>query len=177
MNTDEEGNLLHFLNLYDFWSQINPLPLQCHLRIKSAPFFTNYFREEFEKAAGDYSKLLRRERPAGRTRADEIFSPDFVNAFNAEFELTPDAAMDGLAELIELTVEYDSVAVETTLGTLRTRLTRARGMSPKACQAFLNTFGLFRRPAWDQPPTGFENRDLNPRRFIVGSPFAMCFLG
>jgi hypothetical protein len=129
------------------------------------PFFANYFREEFEEAAGDYSKHYRKERPAGRTRADEIYSADFVNAFNAEFGLTPDEAIDGLAELMDLAVEYDTVVVETTLGTLRTRLTRARGMSPEACQAFLKTFGLFHRPAWDQPPTGFKNKDLNPWRF------------
>ena len=129
------------------------------------PFFANYFREEFEKAAGDYSKLYGKERPAGRTRADEIYSADFINAFNAEFGLTPDEAIDGLAELMDLAVEYDTVVVETTLGTVRTRLTRARGMSPEACHAFIRTFGLFHRPAWDQPPTGFKNKDLNPWRF------------
>lgn len=129
------------------------------------PFFANYFREEFEEAAGDYSKLYRKERSAGRTRADEIYSGGFVNAFNAEFGLTPDEAIDGLAELMDLAVEYDGVVVETTLGILWARLTGARGMSPEACQAFLKTFGLFHRPAWDQPPRGFKNKDLSPWRF------------
>jgi hypothetical protein len=129
------------------------------------PFFANYFREEYEEAAAGYRKLYRKERPAGRIRADEIFSAGFINAFNAEFGLTADEAIDGLAELMDLAVECDSVVVETTLGILRTRLTGARGMSAEACQAFLKTFGLFHRPAWDQPPSGFMNKDVSPWRF------------
>lgn len=129
------------------------------------PFITNYFREEFEGAAGDYSKLYRRERPVERTRADEIYSTEFISAFNTEFGLTPDEAVDGLAELLDLAVECDSVVVETTLGTLRERLTVKRGLTPEACQAFLSTFGLFHRPVWDTPPTGFKEKDIYPWRF------------
>lgn len=40
-----------------------------------SPFLTNYLREEFEGAAGDYSKLYQRERRTERMRADEIYSP------------------------------------------------------------------------------------------------------
>lgn len=129
------------------------------------PFITDYFREEFEGAAGDYSKLYRRERPVERTRADEVYSTEFISAFNAEFGLTPDEAVDGLAELLDLAVECDSVVVETTLGKLRERLTVKRGLTPKACQAFLSTFGLFHRPVWDTPPTGFKEKDIYPWRF------------
>lgn len=129
------------------------------------PFVSNYFREEFEGAAGDYGKLYRRERPAKRTRVDEIYSPAFIHAFKAEFGLTPDEAADGLAELVQLAVEGDSILVETTLGALRGRLARARGLSPDVCDAFVRTFGLFHRPAWDQPPAGFKRRDLSPWRY------------
>lgn len=129
------------------------------------PFLANYFREEFEGAAGDYSKLYRRERRTERTRADEIFSAEFINAFKTEFGLTPDEAVDGVAELMELAVEQDSVVVQTTLGTLRNRLTRVRGLASEACQSFLATFGLFHRPAWFQPPPGFEKEDIYPWRF------------
>jgi len=129
------------------------------------PFLTAYFREGFETAAGDYSKLYRSERPGERTRADEVFSADFIHAFRTEFGLTPDEAVDGLAELMDLAVECDSVIVETTLGDLKTRLTTARGLSPDASEAFVRTFSIFHRPAWDKPPPGFRNRDLNPWRF------------
>lgn len=129
------------------------------------PFVANYFREEFERAAGDYSKFYRREKTTIRLRADEIFKADFINAFNTEFGLTPDEALDGFAELMEFALECDSVVIETSLGRLTERLTHGRGLSPRSCRAFLQTFGLFHRPAWDQPPVGFSNKDLSPWRF------------
>ena len=129
------------------------------------PFVANYFREEFEGAAGDYSKFYRREKPTTRVRADEIFKADFIKAFQTEFGLTPDEALDGFAELMEFAVECDCVVIETLLGRLVERLTNDRGLSPRSAQAFLQTFGLFHRPAWDQPPPGFHNKDLNPWRF------------
>lgn len=129
------------------------------------PFLTAYFREEFEGAARDYTKLYRHKRPGARTRADKVFGTDFITAFRTEFGLTPDEAVDGLAELMDLAVECDKVVVETTLGALRTRLTKVRGLSPDACQAFLRTFSLWHRPAWEKPPQGFKNKDINPWRF------------
>lgn len=129
------------------------------------PFLTSYFREEFEAAARDYSKLYRRERPVERTRAEEVFSADFIRAFRTEFGLTPDEAVDGLAELMDLAVERDSVVVETTLEDLKTRLTTTRGLSRDATEAFIRTFSIFHRPAWDKAPPGFRSRDLYPWRF------------
>lgn len=129
------------------------------------PFLTNYLREEFQEHAGAYSKLYLRRKPTERTRADVIYSADFIYAFAMEFGLTPDEAVDGIAELMELAVECDSVVVQTTLGQLRDRLLRKRGLSTDACHAFVKTFGLFHRPAWDHPPAGFTNKDLYPWRF------------
>lgn len=129
------------------------------------PFFANYLREEFEDAAGDYSKLYHRKRQTRRTRMEEIYSRDFISAFGAEFGLTPDEAIDGMAELMDLAVEIGSVLIETTVGALRERLTIVRGLSLEPYRAFVRTFGLFHRPAWDQPPGGFNIKDLSPWRF------------
>ena len=129
------------------------------------PFFTNYFQEEFEGAAGNYSKFYHRERPIKRTRADEIYSPEFINAFHAEYGITPDEAVDGFTELMEFALECENVVVETNLGTVRERLTKKRSLSPDACQAFLNTFGLFHRPTWDAPPSGFNEKEIYPWRY------------
>jgi len=129
------------------------------------PFLTAYFREEFEEAAAGYSKLYRKKGPAERTRAEEVFSFDFIRAFQAEFGLSLEEAVEGLAELMDLAVECDSVVVETTLGDLKMRLTKARGLSSIASEAFIRTFSIFHRPAWDQPPPGFKNKDINPWRF------------
>jgi len=129
------------------------------------PYFNNYTREGFEDAANEYSKLYQRELSTERRRADELYEDDFIEAFTVEFGLTPDEAIDGQAELLDLAVEKNSVVVETTLGTIRDRLINNRGLTPTACQAFLKMSSLFRRPMWNQPPAGFKNKDLNPWRF------------
>lgn len=129
------------------------------------PFLTNYQREQFAGAAGDYRKFYEREPPTIRKRADEIYSADFNNSFKAEFGLTPDEAVDGFAELMDLAVNRGSVVVETTLGELRERLIQGRGLSIGACESYIATFGLFHRPAWDIPPDGFKFKDIEPWRF------------
>lgn len=129
------------------------------------PFLTAYFREEFEGAAGEYSKFYGNHVHGKRTRADEVFSSDYIDAFQTEFCLTPDEAIDGLAELMELAVEAGNVVVETTVGYVRERLTNVRGLSSDACEAFIRTFGIFHRPAWDKPPPGFSLKDISPWRF------------
>ncbi len=129
------------------------------------PFLTAYFQEGFEEAAGGYTKLYRNKPPTERTRADEVFSAGFIRAFQVEFGLTPDEAVDGLAELMDLAVECENIVVETTLGDIRTRLIAVRGLSSYACEALIRTFGIFHRPAWDKPPSGFSMKDIIPWRF------------
>ncbi|TKS58235.1 MAG: hypothetical protein EWM72_03127 [Nitrospira sp.] len=129
------------------------------------PFVTNFVRQEFEEAAGEYSKLYRRDHPGKRVLATDIYSGEFIEAFKAEFRLTPDEALDGFAELMEFAVEQDNVIVETTVGVLRRRLSKNRSLSAEACDAFFRTFGLFHREAWDKPPPGFVEQDLYPWRF------------
>ena len=129
------------------------------------PFMTGYFRERFEIAAEGYNKLYQRKQPGKRTRADEVFSNDFIRAFWTEFGLTPDEAVDGSAELMDLAVEFDRVVVETTLGDLKKRLTKVRGLSIDASEAFIRTSSIFHRPKWDKPPPGFKLKDLYPWRF------------
>jgi hypothetical protein len=103
--------------------------------------------------------------PTERARSGRVYSTGFVKAFTVEFGLTPDEAMDGVVELLELAVECDCVVVQTTLGNLRERLVKKRGLSPEVFSAFLKTFGLFHRPEWENPPQGFIRKDLYPWRF------------
>lgn len=129
------------------------------------PFHTDCLREELLAAARDYRRLYHRERPGTRTRADEVFSADFIEAFQAEFGLTPDEAVDGVAVLMGLAVERNSVIVETTLGDLKASLISAGSLSPAAAQAFIRTFSISHRPKWDEPLAGFRKQDLYPWRF------------
>jgi hypothetical protein len=129
------------------------------------PFLTGYFREGFEAAAAEYGELYRNEQPIERRRFDELLSADFVRSFQTEFGLAPDEVVDSLAELMDLAVERDTVVVETTLGHLKERLTKARGLSSDTTEAFIRAFSIFHRPAWDGAPPGFRGKDLYPWRF------------
>ena len=129
------------------------------------PFLTAYSREEFETAAAEYSKLYRNKPPEEQMKVDEAFSVEFIRSFQAEFGLTLEQVREGIIKLMELAVEYDSIIVETTLGNIKTRLASIRGFSPDITDAFVRTFGIFHRPAWDTPPEGFVKKDLYPWRF------------
>lgn len=129
------------------------------------PFLFNYIREEFDDAAASYSSHYDREEPKNPIRLDEILSAEFNSAFKAEYGLTPDEAIDGLVELLELAVECDSHVVETTVAEVTGRLIHSRGMTPEVCEVFLKTFGLFHRQAWDNPPDGYGEEDIYPWRF------------
>ncbi len=129
------------------------------------PFLTAYFNEEFENAAGKYSELYQNKPPGERRRPDEIFSSQYVSAFQTEFGLTLDHAVAGVGEFMDLAVERNTVVVDTTLGDIKARLGSNRDLTPDACKAFIGAFSIFHRPAWDSPPTGFKNKDLYPWRF------------
>ncbi len=129
------------------------------------PFISGYFHEGFDSAARDYNNLYKRDTHSARTRADEVYSADFVRAFAVEFGLSPDDAIDGLAELFDLAVEKNTVVVETTVGELRRRFKQNRGMSEIVREAFINKFGLFSRPEWEKPPRGYRRADIWPWRF------------
>ena len=113
----------------------------------------------------EYGALYNNKLPDKRTQTGRIFPSGFISAFRAEFGLTPDEAVDGFSELMELAVECDSVVVETTLGNIRSRLTTRRDLTPNACKAFIRTFSIFHRTAWQKPPAGFAQKDLYPWRF------------
>ena len=129
------------------------------------PFLMAYNREGFEAAVQDYDSLYQNKPSGERKRAEEIYPPGLIRAFQAEFGLTLDEAVNGVAELIDLAVECDSIIVETTLGEIKARLTSNRGLSVDAGEAFFRAFGLFHRPAWEMPPEGFTGKDLYPWRF------------
>ena len=129
------------------------------------PFLTAHLREELESAAGKYSELYRNEPPSKRRRPHEVFSSYFVSAFRTEFGISLDDAAEGFGELMDLAVERNSAVVESTLGLIKSRLTSNRDLTADACEAFVRTFSIFHRPAWDSPPSGFTHKDLYPWRF------------
>ena len=129
------------------------------------PFRTAHFIEEFEKNVQNYSELYKKESSGEQKQANEIFSSDFIRAFRIEFGLTLDEMISGFGELIDIAVENDNIVVETTLGKIKGRLIENCGLSIDASEAFVRTFGIFHRRAWDTPPKGFKGKDIYPWRF------------
>ena len=129
------------------------------------PFYTAYFHEEFEGMAKDYDELYKFKTLNERVPVRDVFGDDFVSAFYAEFDLTPDEAIDGFVGLMKLAAERDSIVLEATLGDLKSKLTSVCRFSPDVSKAFINTWSLFHRPEWDKPPYSFSNRDIYPWRF------------
>lgn len=129
------------------------------------PFVAAYYREQFESVASNYAGFYRNTSPHLQPRNDEVFNSDFVNAFHAEFGLTPQDVSDGFSAFADLAIEYDSVVVETTLGDIKARLIASRGLSPDVCNRFIETFSIFHRPKWENPPPGFRKNDLFPWRY------------
>ena len=129
------------------------------------PFLESHFSKGFERAVQEYSELYQNTSSNDRKSPDQIFSSEFIYAFRTEFGLSLDQVAEGISKLVDLAIEYDSVIVETTIDDIKTRLTSNRGLSVDASEAFVRSFGIFHRPQWDKPPSGFTGKDIYPWRF------------
>ena len=129
------------------------------------PFRTAHFIEEFKNNVQDYSELYKKKPSGGQKQANEIFPSDFIHAFRIEFGLTLDEMISGFGELIDIAIENDNIVVETTLGKIKGRLIENCGLSIDTSEAFVRTFGIFHRRAWDTSPKGFKGKDIYPWRF------------
>ena len=130
-----------------------------------APFFSAQSQEAFKNSAQEYGELYQTNRFTERKPVDEIYPPEMIAAFQAEFGLTVDAAVAACAELIDLAIERDSVVVDTTLGDIKNQLTSNRNLTVETVEAFVRNFGLFPRESWETPPKGFARKDIYPWRF------------
>ena len=129
------------------------------------PFVAAYYRERFESAASNYAAFYRTTSSDSQPHADEVFNSDFVDAFKSEFGLTPQDVSEGYSALARLAIDRDCVVVESTLGDIKARLTADRVLTPDACDRFIDTFSIFHRPKWENPPQGFRKNDLFPWRY------------
>jgi len=129
------------------------------------PFVTAIFREGFGDSVEEYENFYQVRPSDMRIRADDVFAADFINAFHAEFGLKPDEAINGLRALLDYAVDSDNVIVVTTLSDIKVKLNTVGGLSDEASMAFINSFSIFHRPAWETPPSGFKEKDLYPWRF------------
>lgn len=165
-----------------------------------APFSADVHGAKFRAAADAYSRLYRDSRRpntvsgdsaplAPRDEEDESnarvvdawpgYSAEFTAAFVAEYGLSPDRLIDGLAELIDLGLEGTDLVVSTTCGVISSRLATYRGFSAAEITAFFSTLVLQPRPRWEETPSGFRKRDWEPWHFrrrlsVVARPLVAC---
>ena len=130
-----------------------------------SPFLSAQNQEAFENSAQEYGKLYQAKPFVERKPVDEMYPPEMLAAFQAEFGLTIDAAVAACAELIDLATDRDSVVVATTLAEIKHRLTSNRNLSVETVDAFVRNFGLSPRDSWETPPKGFAPKDIYPWRF------------
>ena len=129
------------------------------------PFLAALHRDQFGESVEAYGEFYSYEDEATRVSVEDKFSNELRNAFEIEYGLSLREAAEGCDELVTAAIEQDMVVYETTLGDLRARLMDKRGFSNETCDCFFETFGLFHRVRWTEPPKGFTMKDMYPWRF------------
>jgi hypothetical protein len=116
----------------------------------------------FRAAVSAYDDLFQ-----GRhaTPDDDFRDTAFVEAFQAEFEITPLRFIAGFAELLNLAHERGELCVPTSRNEVHTRLAANQGLTEVEAAAFTRMLTLVPRPCWNEAPAGFSNRDWYPWRF------------
>ena len=121
---------------------------------------------DFREAIGRYDDLFKTPDRGGESSdADEAPDASFREAFLAEFGITTDRFISGLAELFDLAHQEKALCVSTTREVIKTRLADNRRFSPAEAEAFAQMMSLVPRPHWDETPSGYTPRDWYPWRF------------
>ena len=129
------------------------------------PFLEAHVKDDLGKAASNYHKLYQNKPSEKAKLVEEVYSDDFIKAFETEFGISLRDTIEGLGEIFDLAIECDQIVVITTLREIKSRLVSNRGFSYDTIDAFLCAFGIFHRPAWNIPPPGMKNRDILPWRY------------
>ncbi|MXY48174.1 MAG: hypothetical protein F4Y38_02625 [Gemmatimonadetes bacterium] len=127
------------------------------------PFLKAYATDDFGDAASKYHTQYQ-NRPSSKP-VEELYPEDFIEAFEAEFQIPLQDTVAGFAEIFEMAIDNDDIVVKTTLGEIRNRLASNRGFSETTTNALITAFSIFHRPKWDSTPPGMTNRDIQPWRY------------
>jgi hypothetical protein len=128
------------------------------------PYLFATYSDRFQEAIASYDSLYlgrAQDRPASPLFGDS----NLIEAFHAEFGLTPERLVDAVAELVDVATQGKDLLVRTTRTQLRTRLAEHRHFTEAECEALFRSFGLPHRARWDRTPPGFLARDWQPWRF------------
>ena len=126
------------------------------------PFIKAHVTDDFRESASKYNDLYRNRLSDKPKAVEEVYSEDFLNAFENEFGIALQDTVAGIEEIFEIAVDYDQIVVTTTIGEIKSRLSSKRGFSENLTNAFISAFSIVHRPKWDAPPPGMTNRDIKP---------------
>lgn len=130
------------------------------------PFIAQGWSDVYTSAADRYERYYDDENVNGETNSDTMMNrPEFIEAYTEEYGLAPAAMLRAITALGEWAIESRNVVVETTSQALKARLVEHAKLNWAEAERFLGSFGLVSRPEWDNPPDGFELRDIKPWRY------------
>ncbi len=137
------------------------------------PYTSEQFAGQFETAAETYPDYF--TDPSGkRTDRAKPFEAAFIEAFKAEYGLTPDEFVDAYQAIEAEAMSDQRLVVSRTIDELRSILT-SKGL-PAATDRLIHYFALWPRPRWDDTPVGFARKDWYPWRYrrrlsLLSRPF------
>jgi hypothetical protein len=126
------------------------------------PYTSEQFTGQYKEAAQRYADYF--VDPASKTRRDDRFEQPFINAFQAEFGLTPDEFVDAYQALEQDAMPDGKLVVSRTVEQIRKTLKKS-GLTSGAADSFIRKFVLWPRVQWDQTPEGFSKKDWYPWRY------------
>ena len=86
------------------------------------------------------------------------------DAFVCEFGLSIEEVSQICNTLFSIACKKDDMAVETTVSEI-IGTCKENNISHKAIMSFINSFSIFYRPKWENPPDGFNPRDISPFKY------------
>ena len=130
------------------------------------PFIGEGWSDVYQSASREYERNYETPSIDGSGGDSEaVFASDFIEAYAAEYGITPAATLRALTVLGEWAMESRAAVVETTVGEMATRLREQGELNAAEAECFIRSFSLESRPKWEVPPDGFKLRDIKPWRY------------
>jgi len=124
--------------------------------------------EYFESALLDH-EAMRYEKYFEHSRdvvnMQELFTPDFLEAFNDEFGLSLDELRSSQQGLVDLAIQKKKCVFAAQKDEIFAHFKSGGLITASVGKVFLDQFSLWPRKSWDKTPEGFEPKDWYPWRF------------
>ncbi|HEY5746091.1 MAG TPA: hypothetical protein VIU12_08455 [Chryseolinea sp.] len=128
------------------------------------PVVGMYETDRTVQNAKDYERNFAFAEKAERVLARDFYTPDLLYAFEQEFGITIDDALDFLELLCAIGYEKEQGILSLKRSDLLT-YARNKPLNIETLEKVLETFSLTSRDAWEKPSPGYERRDINPWLF------------